>query len=102
MAQGVPALGVAAGLEDLGDRQVPARAKGDSSTGGGAEEGPRGELEEEEGRRAEGSEKGSPPAAPEKSPWNRDPLAAQGEPGSPKSWCCFMKLCSQNRKTDNR
>lgn len=90
IAQGVPAPGVAVGLQDLGDKEVPARAKGDSSTGGGAEEG--------EGSGAAGS----PPAAPERPPWNRDPLAAQGEPGSPKNWCCFMKLCSPGRKAGNR
>lgn len=39
IAQGVPAPGVAAGLQDVRDKQVPARAEGDSGRGGGAEEG---------------------------------------------------------------
>lgn len=52
MAQGVPALGVAVGLQDHGDKQVPAGAKGDSSAGGGAEEGPQGQLEEGESKRS--------------------------------------------------
>lgn len=80
------------GLQNLGDKQVPARAKGDRGTGGGG-----GGKEGLEAQRRDPLL-----AAPEKPPWSRDPLAAQGEPGGPKSWCCFMELCSPSRKTGKR
>lgn len=66
MAQGVPALGVAVGLQDLGDKQVPARAKGDSRTGGGVRRDPKGSWRKGRAGGVAGSEKGSPPAALQK------------------------------------
>lgn len=52
---------------------------------------------------AAGSEKGSPPAAPERPPWSRDPLAAQGEPGVLKvhAVLCDCAALIGKQATDN-
>ncbi|KAI1243640.1 hypothetical protein IHE44_0001273 [Lamprotornis superbus] len=82
---GVPAPGVAVGLQDLGSNRFQPGPKVAAVQEEELRRDPRGAAGEggQEGLQAQ--RRDSPLAAPERPSWNRDPLAAQGEPGSPKS-----------------